>query len=59
MKVSIIGVVFFRITAVYLLAVYLGLGLAGVWIGTAIDWAGRSLVMYLMYRRGGWKKLRI
>jgi putative MATE family efflux protein len=59
MKVSIIGVVFFRITVVYLLAVYLGLGLAGVWIGTAIDWAGRSLVMYLMYRRGGWKKLRI
>jgi putative MATE family efflux protein len=59
MMVSIIGVIFFRITAVYLLAVYFGQGLAGVWIGTAIDWAGRSLVMYIMYRRGGWKGLKI
>ncbi len=59
MIVSLVGVIFFRITAVYLLAVFLQLGLAGVWIGTAIDWAGRSAVMYLLYRRGKWKTLRI
>lgn len=59
MIVSLVGVIFFRITAVYLLAVVLQLGLAGVWIGTAIDWAGRSAVMYLLYRRGKWKTLAI
>lgn len=59
MIVSLVGVIFFRITAVYLLAVVLQLGLAGVWIGTAIDWAGRSAIMYLLYRRGKWKTLRI
>ncbi|MCL4507012.1 MAG: MATE family efflux transporter [Chloroflexi bacterium] len=59
MVVSLVGVFFFRITTVYLLAVMLGLGLAGVWIGTAIDWAGRSTVMYLMYKRGRWKQLKI
>lgn len=59
MIVSLVGVLFFRITAVYLLAIALGWGLAGVWIGTAIDWAGRSALMYLLYRRGKWKTLKI
>jgi len=59
MIVSLVGVIFFRITAVYLFAIVLGWGLAGVWIGTAVDWAGRSAVMYLLYRRGKWKTLNI
>ncbi len=59
MKVSIVGVIFFRITAVYLLAIVLRLGLAGVWLGTATDWAGRTAVMYWMYRTGKWKQLKI
>ncbi len=59
MIVSLVGVLFFRITAVYLLAIVLKLGLAGVWIGTAVDWAGRSAVMYLLYRRGRWLTLKI
>jgi putative MATE family efflux protein len=59
MLVSLVGVICFRIAAVYVLAVVLGLGLAGVWLGTAVDWAGRTVVMYIMYRRGRWKKLRI
>jgi putative MATE family efflux protein len=59
MLVSLVGVVFFRITIVYLLAIILNLGLAGVWIGTAIDWAGRTSVMYFLYRRGKWKQLKI
>jgi putative MATE family efflux protein len=59
MVVSLVGVFFFRITAVYILAILLRLGLAGVWIGTAIDWAGRSAVMYAMFRRGRWKRMKI
>ncbi|HEY3289564.1 MAG TPA: MATE family efflux transporter [Anaerolineae bacterium] len=59
MIVSFIGVFLFRITTVYLLAIVLRLGLAGVWIGTAIDWAGRSLVMYILFRQGKWKHIKI
>ncbi len=54
MLVSLIGVICFRVTAVWLLAIVLQLGLAGVWLGTAIDWAGRGIIMYIMYRRGRW-----
>ena len=54
MLVSLIGVICFRVTAVWLLAIVLQLGLAGVWLGTAIDWAGRGIIVFMMYRRGRW-----
>ena len=56
MVVSLIGVICFRVTAVWLLAIVFNLGLAGVWLGTAIDWAGRAVVMYVMYRQGRWAR---
>lgn len=59
MLVSLIGVVFFRISAVWLLVRVLELGLAGVWLGTAIDWVGRVAVMYMLYRQGKWKSVRV
>jgi len=59
MIVSFVGVFLFRITAVYLLAIVFKMGLAGVWIGTAIDWAGRTAIMYFLFKRGRWKSLKI
>ena len=59
MIVSLIGAVFFRVSVVYLLVMVFKLGLAGVWLGTAIDWAGRALVVSLLYRGGRWKTLRV
>jgi putative MATE family efflux protein len=58
MLVSLIGVIFFRVAVVWLLTVQLGLGLAGVWLGTAIDWAGRAIVVYLLFRGGRWLTAR-
>jgi putative MATE family efflux protein len=59
MLVSLIGAIFFRVAAVWLLAVYFGLGLAGVWYGTAIDWAGRAVIVYVLYRGGRWQRIRV
>lgn len=59
MIVSLIGALFFRVAAVWVLAVYFGMGLDGVWLGTAIDWGGRALVVYFLYRRGRWKTLQV
>ena len=44
---------------VVVFAVVFGWGLSGVWLGTAVDWLGRTLVRYWLYRRGAWRKARI
>ncbi|MBU0494463.1 MAG: MATE family efflux transporter [Chloroflexi bacterium] len=59
MWVALFGVLFFRVLTVYLFAIVLGLGLAGVWLGTAADWAGRSVLIYWFYRRGRWKHVTV
>ena len=55
MIVALLGTFVFRLPLVYLLGVKSGLGLAGIWYGTLLDWILRSVVIYLIYRRGGWK----
>jgi len=53
------GVACLRLVVVYLFAVTLGWGLAGVWWGTAVDWAGRSALIWALFRRGRWKEVRV
>jgi putative MATE family efflux protein len=53
--VMLFCVFFLRFGAVYFLAITMDMGLAGVWIGTAIDWAGRTIGLWLVFRRGVWK----
>jgi putative MATE family efflux protein len=57
--VSLVGVILFRVPMVYLLAIVLDWGLAGIWWGTALDWAARSAVSYFLYRRGAWKRVEL
>jgi putative MATE family efflux protein len=59
MYVTLIGIIFFRIVTVYLFTITFGWGLAGVWLGTAVDWSGRATLMYWMFRRGRWKTIRM
>lgn len=59
MWVTLFGTAFLRVIVVYLLAVVLGWGLAGVWWGTAVDWAGRATLIWVLFRRGKWKKVRV
>jgi len=53
--VTMFGVLFFRVVLVYLFAIVLDLGLAGVWWGTVVDWAGRATLQVILFRRGRWK----
>jgi putative MATE family efflux protein len=59
MVVTVVGTLLFRVSAVYLLAIVLDLGLAGVWLGTAVDWTGRAVLLYLLFQRGTWKRIEV
>lgn len=55
--VSITSITVVRVGAVLLLAYGLGLGLAGVWLATALDWFTRSVWLFFAFRKGVWKVL--
>lgn len=59
MYATLLGTLFFRVPIVYLFAVVFGWGLNGVWLGTALDWTARAALLYFLFRRGAWKKIRL
>nr|MBC8253194.1 hypothetical protein [Ardenticatenia bacterium] len=59
MIVTIAGTFLFRVPITYLFAVVLNGGLKGVWLATAVDWSMRSLIMFVLYKRGKWKTIEV
>ena len=56
---TLLGTLAFRVPIVYLFAVVFRWGLNGVWLGTAVDWTARAALLYLLFRRGAWKTLKL
>jgi Na+-driven multidrug efflux pump len=54
-----VGGLALRVAGAWLLAVELELGLAGIWIATAIDWTVRSVILGVVFRRGRWRSLDV
>jgi putative MATE family efflux protein len=59
MIVTMAGTFLFRVPLTYLFAIVAGGGLRGLWLATAVDWSMRSLIMYVLYRRGKWKTVSV
>jgi putative MATE family efflux protein len=47
--------VFVRLTATWVFAVTLDLGLVGVWMGSGLDWTCRAALLGWIWRRGAWR----
>ncbi|MFC4769901.1 MATE family efflux transporter [Effusibacillus consociatus] len=54
MYTTTIGIWLFRTLGVYILGVYFGWGLAGVWIAIGLDNYLRSVLLYLRFRTDRW-----
>jgi len=57
--VGLLGVWGVRIPLAWTLAFPAGLGLNGIWITMIADWAVRTAVFSVLYRRGTWKNIRL
>jgi len=59
MYATLLGTLVFRVPIVYLFAIVFRWGLNGVWLGTAVDWTARALLLYYLFRRGTWARIRL
>jgi len=57
--VGMIGVWGVRIPLAWTLAFPAGLGLNGIWITMIADWAVRTAIFSVLYRRGSWKTIKL
>jgi len=48
-----------RLVPAYLLAITFGLGVPGAWIAAVIDINTRALLMFLRFRQGRWKEIKV
>ena len=59
MIITFMGSIVIRISLVYLFAISLGWGLAGVWSATAMDWILRATAGHILFRRGRWMRVKV
>jgi Na+-driven multidrug efflux pump len=55
MYINMGSIILLRLPLTYLLAFVFGWGIVGVWLATAIDWAGRAAGLAIVFRKGAWK----
>ncbi|MDR4507759.1 MAG: MATE family efflux transporter [Candidatus Brocadiaceae bacterium] len=59
MIITIAGTLCLHAPMAYIFGITLDWGLAGVWLGGAIDWIFRAAAIYILYRRGRWKRIEV
>ncbi len=59
MVITIIGTFLFHVPAAYLFGIVFGWGLGGVWLAAALDWILRAIAVFIMYRRGRWRRVEV
>ncbi|MCX7626335.1 MAG: MATE family efflux transporter [Candidatus Sumerlaeaceae bacterium] len=59
MLASLLGNLVVRISASYLLAFPLGLGIYGIVLGTIVDWLVRCAILYIGYAADRWSKVEL
>lgn len=58
MYTGIGSMLLFRLGSAVLFAIWMDLGVIGVWMAMGMDWLARSVAFYLRYRSGKWKQFR-
>lgn len=56
---TMVGIWGVRVVAAYVLAVRLGMGLNGAWIGMGLDMVARAVLIDMRFRAGHWTKTKV
>lgn len=48
-----------RLLVTFVAALHFDLGLVGVWLGSTVDWAMRTLLFGVLFVRGHWQRVRV
>ncbi|HEX7593887.1 MAG TPA: MATE family efflux transporter [Anaerolineae bacterium] len=56
---TFVGIWILRVAFGYFLGIVLGMGLFGMWLAWYADFFGRASLVYLRFRAGKWKELRV
>ncbi|MFQ5965222.1 MAG: MATE family efflux transporter [Candidatus Scalinduaceae bacterium] len=59
MIITIVGTLCFHLPIAYIFGIVLEWGLAGIWFGVALDWILRSIAVYILFRLGRWRNLKV
>jgi Na+-driven multidrug efflux pump len=59
LAVMTVGVWGVRLVPAYLLAIVVGLGVPGAWLAAVMDINTRALLMFLRFRQGNWKRMKV
>ena len=59
MVVTLISMWVIRVPLALVLGLVLGMGLAGAWMGMALDLALRGIIYFFRFRRGRWKLIEV
>ena len=59
MIVTIVGTLCFHLPVAYVFGIVLEGGLAGIWFGAALDWILRAIAVYILFRKGRWRTIKV
>ncbi len=59
MIVTIVGTLCFHLPVAYVFGIVLEWGLAGIWFGAALVWILRAIAVYILFRKGRWRTIKV
>jgi putative MATE family efflux protein len=59
MIVTIVGTLCIHLPVAYIFGIVLEWGLAGIWFGAALDWIVRAIAVYILFRKGRWRTIKV
>ncbi|MDV5121064.1 MAG: MATE family efflux transporter, partial [Candidatus Scalindua sp.] len=59
MIITIVGTLCFHLPVAYVFGIVLEWGLPGIWFGAALGWILRAIAVYILFRRGRWRRIKV